>query len=151
MENTGENMKDLSKALIIEAESNLETAEILLKSEKYADSISYSQQAAEKIIKALLTIEGRGTIIDHYISAIFAETVLMRTKDPKLLAKLRDTLYDLQYLEKFIPRVKYPRKLKNEIWIPSKGYKKKDAENALDKAKLIFTTIRELLKNKYKI
>jgi len=70
----------ISNSFLKAAKSDLNSAKILLKNKEYSNSLYHSQQAVEKILKAMLALKGR-FIFKHEVIAefcnIFGKTFLV--------------------------------------------------------------------------
>ncbi len=62
----------ISNSFIKTAKSDLNSARILFKNKEYSNSLYHSQQAIEKILKAMLSLKGR-FIFKHEVIAEFCK------------------------------------------------------------------------------
>lgn len=142
----GERDIALAEAFAKSGRDDLESAEILFQNGKYSNSAYHSQQCAEKIAKALLVINGKFARV-HIVSSLFDEVARsLPLGDKAALLPLTEAIRDL---EKHWVLPRYPEPYGEEVWNPSERYARRDAEDALGKAKLVFNTLRQYLKQKY--
>ncbi|MCD6092830.1 MAG: HEPN domain-containing protein [Candidatus Aenigmarchaeota archaeon] len=139
------NRKEFAKAFLIRARADLKSANALLKDNDFADAVYHAQQCAEKAIKAHLILENRFAAV-HVISPIYVE--VSRKLKVKALEKVLSLYKDL---EMGWIRPRYPFPEEKEIWNPVEEYKKKDAEESIKKAGLVFSILTKYLKEKYGI
>jgi HEPN domain-containing protein len=66
---------EIAKSYLIEAKTDLESAEILFNKEKYGRVVFFCQQAVEKVIKALLCLKRFRIIKTHEISPLVATVI----------------------------------------------------------------------------
>lgn len=92
-----------------------------------------SQQAAEKAIKAYLTLQGRRAIMGHSIVYLIREAVQYNSEFEQYLSHGR-------ILDRYYIPTRYPDALPDGM--PYESYEKEDAEIALDKSKKIINTIQ---------
>lgn len=140
MENREITLK-LAKEFAETALSDLKSAEVELKAGIYNNSVYHSQQAVEKMIKALLIIH------NLFVESHFVADLLKRTKE-KIEEKV---IYYAKMLERNWIVSRYPFLRKNEVWSPVKAFTEADAKDALRKAKYVCKYILTLLKKKYNI
>ena len=134
------------EALNLEAKTDLDAAKVLLEKGIYSRSIKHSQEAAEKIIKAVLSKMGHGTIITHYISEPLVNHILPNA-NKKWKEKLKNILDKLIWLEDKTGRLRYPRKIRGKVVTPSKSFKKEDAIEALKYAEEVIEDMSNFLEN----
>lgn len=138
--------KDIARALLREAKSDLNSAGLLLAGGEYSRAIAHCQHSVEKVLKAALTMRGIIITREHIVS-------------PDFLAAYRDfpeaesIAMAVSALEKEGTRTEYPLFGRPDlpIWIPSERYGQEDARQALAKAEYVFQAIADLLKQRYQI
>jgi len=138
--------KDICSALIIDAKEDLKAAKILSDNHIYSKSIFHSQQAVEKSLKAVLALNAILITDDHVVSDKF--NILFSKFN-----QIKEVAEEAKYLERQGSKTRYPlfHNPIKPIWIPSKEYKKQDAETALKKAGFVIDKIIAFLKDKYNI
>jgi HEPN domain-containing protein len=132
--------EDIARAFLREAQSDLNSARVLLSAGEYARCIAHAQQTVEKTLKAVLA--ARGTIVTgrHQVSSDFASTC----------ADLPDAARIVQIatrLESTGSRSEYPLfgDPNRPIWIPSERFGSSDGQQALDEATHVFDTLAQEL------
>lgn len=116
-----------------------ETAEILLKAGKYAQSCFFFQQAAEKAVKACWYYYGEAPW-GHAISRLI-ETFPV----PEIRYNIHDELIDdAKELDKFYIPTRYPNGLPSDL-TPKEAYTKKNAADGKKISEKIIEKIRSLL------
>jgi HEPN domain-containing protein len=140
--------KEIAKAFWLEAKDDLESAELVLDGDKFSKVATLSQQSAEKIIKAVLACEKILGVVQHEVAEIFAHSVKIQEEWKERIEKAQIFAKDL---EKYAIKTRYPLYGREDlpIWIPSKGFPKEKAEDALEKAKFVFENLTKLLKEVY--
>jgi len=138
--------KDICNALILDAKEDLKAAKILLANAIYSKSIFHSQQTVEKALKSALALNAIFITDDHVVSDKFS---LLFSK----FNQIKEVAEEAKFLERQGSKTRYPlfHNPIKPIWIPSKEYKKEDAEKALQKAQFVLDKILNFLKEKYKI
>ena len=125
--------REIVEAFCKSAESDLNLAEELFDAGKYYyASVIFSQQAAEKICKAYLACRGMKSIRKHDVSGILARFI-----DEKGIIKA------LQFLEAHVTKARYPFRLEHRLISPPDAYSMKEAELALERAKVVYDFILE--------
>ena len=123
-----------------DASEDLRVAESLLKNAHYAASCFYSQQAAEKALKAALysnRVEARG----HSILELLESLERVRNSE------LKGFYDDARLLDKHYAPPRYPN-LHPSVYLPSyKLYSKEDAERCIKSAKKILESMKKSLKS----
>ncbi|MGC9059305.1 MAG: HEPN domain-containing protein [Candidatus Aenigmatarchaeota archaeon] len=98
---------ELCKKFVERGKEDLNSAEVLLKHGFFADSTYHSQQAVEKVCKALLILENK-FVSDHIISGIVSKIL------DKELAK--EIIPTLKSLEEHWIKPRYPFIGRKLIW-----------------------------------
>ncbi len=132
-------MSNLDEALrwFDQAKSDLESANILSRGAKFESACFYSQQSAEKALKAFLVSKGYRGIITHSIRELLAKSAV---KEKAFKEHVSAGLYlDRQYIQ---PR--YPDSFPSGS--PFQYYTKGDADLCLKYAELILSTVEKFLK-----
>jgi len=121
------------------AKKELKRARKAFDEEDYPDCVFHSQQAAEKIAKALL--EANGIIVrEHYV----ADKLKGFVEDENLIRSLRWFEEDKKW-----ETSRYPVEKANEILMPDEIFDRETAIEALEKAKFVVSEIEKILKEKY--
>ncbi len=81
------------EAMMMEAEADMESAELLFSRGKYARALFFYQQAVEKAMKACLMKKGYGTVISHNVLPNF----LVEFPDIKERTKIADAYSSLVF------------------------------------------------------
>lgn len=139
-------LKDIFEALMLEANSDIRSAKLLLDGAEFSRSIYHSQQAVEKAMKASLVLTGAIITDDHWISDRFKQVF------PEM-PDIHNLIHDSKYLERQATKSRYPLFSNPEkpIWIPSCEYNEHDANDAYKKATTILKSITQFLKEKHGI
>ncbi len=123
------------------AKAELGVARQLAEQKYYWASVYHCQQAAEKMVKAVLFKRGIAEMKEHVISGIFASRILRERRTEEL-----NTVYRyLLRLESHLNKSRYPIPEADEIITPMERYGKRDAEDAIHKAEFILTALQKLL------
>ncbi len=138
--------KQIFDALILEAQSDMRSAKLLLDGTEFSRSIYHSQQAVEKAMKASLVLAGIVVTDDHWVSDRFMQSF-------STMPNIQNIIRDAKYLERQATKSRYPlfTNADRPIWIPSREYTEQDAADAYRKALTIFKNIKQFLKEKHNI
>lgn len=128
----------LAKEFLLTAKADLKSAKIEFEGKVFNNSAYHSQQAVEKVIKALLVLSGQ-FIESHFVANRIKDFV-----DEKVVEYAKS-------LEKNWIISRYPFVRKAEVWSPVKAFTETDAKEALEKAKFVFKAIERILKERYKV
>lgn len=139
-------LKKIFEALMLEANSDIRSAKLLLDGTEFSRSIYHSQQAAEKAMKASLALTGAIITDDHWVSDRFKQAF------PEM-PDIHNLIRDSKYLERQAIKSRYPLFTNPEkpMWIPSREYNENDANDAYKKATTILKNITQFLKEKHSI
>lgn len=120
--------KKLSEWLIL-AKADLDSAEILMNSPKYISSVSIylSHQAVEKTFKYLLSQYDESVLKTHDLMKLLSQL-------RKHVDILQDYIYEIQELDQYYPRLRYPTGDK---------FTKEEAKRSFEIASKIYTLISE--------
>lgn len=143
-------MDELASGMIAEAKDDLESAEIMFSSRKYAKTIWNCKQFMEKTLKAVLYLEGHGTIIDHEVAGMFANEMMGKVKDDATIAKMKD-ISTIGFETERFGNVRYPIQRRGMIFVPSRDVKQEDAEMVLGECKRAHGLLKEMFLNLYGI
>ena len=138
----------MAKALFIEAESDINTANLTKDGGEFSKTIQHSCDAVEKAAKAVLTLDGHGIMPEHKVSDFMSELVL---KYPKVRNKLTEIVKDMNYLEEFSGKTRYPIRIRGKLIIPSEQFNEEEADDCLNKANKVLDEIDELADEIFKI
>lgn len=119
---------ELARAFFEESRHDLNTAKLAMSGGEFSKTVQHSCDAAEKAAKALLTLDGRGTIPEHKVSDFISELV---GKYPEYRSELTEIVRDMSYLEDFSGKTRYPIRIRGRLVIPSECFDKDDADNCL--------------------
>ncbi len=135
--------KQIFEALMVEAQSDMQSAKLLLDGKEFSRSIYHSQQAVEKAMKASLVLTGIIITDDHWVSDRFMQAFLA-------MPDIKNLIRDAKYLERQATKSRYPlfTDAERPIWIPSREYSEHDANDAYRKAVTILKAIKQFLKEK---
>jgi HEPN domain-containing protein len=134
----------ISNSFIKTAKSDLNSARILLKNKEYSNSLYHSQQAIEKILKAMLALKGR-FIYKHEVIAEFCK-VFQKTVSQDLINLVKDEGFKI---EQEGSSFRYPDFSGIEIFDPAEEFDKEDAKEGYKTAKeIVSTAVKELKKIK---
>jgi len=125
------------------AGADLKSAKDLLRADDFADSVLHSQQCIEKAVKTHLILEDK-FVSKHIVSDIYSKVI----ENIHELDKVLDLCEDM---ERHWLRPRYPFPEEDVIWDPLEKYKKEDAEDAIEKAELVYNTLVSFIKEKYDI
>ncbi len=131
---------------MVEAQSDIRSAKLLLDGTEFSRSIYHSQQAVEKAMKASLVLAGIVITDDHWVSDRFMQAF------PEM-PNLRNLMRDSKYLERQAIKSRYPlfTDVERPMWVPSREYTEQDAEDAYRKATTILKAVKQFLKEKHNI
>lgn len=133
------------EAMEFEAMQDLKAAQILLEKGLFARSLQHSLEASEKMVKAILIKKGHGTIISHATSDVFVSQILGKS-DEKWMDELKNVCDCLLVLEENVGRVRYPRKIRGKVIVPSKEYTRIDAQKNYEMAEKVIKILGGYLK-----
>jgi len=123
------------------AKAELSVAKRLAEQKDYWAAVYHCQQAAEKMVKAVLFKRGIAEMKEHVISGLYASRILREKRSEEL-----DTVYRyLLRLESHLNKSRYPIPEADEILTPMERYGKRDADDAIAKAEFVITALRKLL------
>jgi HEPN domain-containing protein len=113
----------ISNSFIKAAKSDLNSARILFKNREYSNSLYHSQQAVEKILKALLALKGR-FIFRHEVIAEFCK-VFKKSVSRDFLELVKGRGFKL---EQEGSSFRYPDFSGTVIFDPTEEFDKEDAK-----------------------
>lgn len=140
--------RDFAVAFWKTSKQDLERAEDALKDGYYPYAVSHSQQCTEKIVKALLEMEGV-FVRDHSVSVRFTTHILKKEKDEEIKKNLYEVLDVLDWFKGTWALSRYPVMEKGKVISPFEQYDKEDAQSAVEKAKFVFKVVSSVLKDRY--
>lgn len=134
----------ISNTFLRASKSDISSARILLKNKEYSNSLYHSQQAIEKILKAMLALKGR-FIFKHEVIAEFCN-VFKKTVSRGFLILVKDKGFKI---EQEGSSFRYPDFSGTEIFDPTEKFTKEDAKEGYKIAKeIVSMAIKELRKIK---
>jgi len=138
--------RDISRALLIEAYTDLKAAQVLRQAGIYARCIAHCQHTVEKTLKAALAIRDVLITDRHEISEDFRQTCF----DWECCSELADIAVEMEAMRS---RTEYPLFGRRDlpIWLPSERYTEADADEALEKTRYVFNTVKCRLSDEYDI
>lgn len=129
---------------------DLDRAEDALKEAYYSYAVFHSQQCVEKIAKALLEME-EVFVKDHDVSDMFATHILRKEVDKETKENFYKVLDILDWFKGAWALSRHPVIKDGKVISPFEQYDKKDAEDALEKARCVFEFVTLVLKEKYRL
>lgn len=130
----------ISDSFLRGAKSDINSARILLKNKEYSNSLYHSQQAIEKILKAMLALKGR-FIFKHEVIAEFCN-IFKKTVSSDFINLVTDKGFRI---EQEGSSFRYPDFSGTEIFEPTKEFTKGDAQEGYRTAKeIVSMAIKEL-------
>lgn len=139
---------ELAKALLREAEIDLESAKTHLREKRYHKVVLDAQQTAEKAMKAALACEGVTQIAEHDPSAFFASDIIVIAPE-KWVNPLREMLHDVAWLMDQYYLSRYPKVKARRVITPMDLYSERDAEEAVSTAEKTLKIVSEFIKETY--
>lgn len=140
--------RDFAVAFWKTSKQDLERAEDALKEKYYPYAVFHSQQCIEKIIKAMLEMEGV-FVRDHNVSVKFTTHILKKEEDEEIKKNLYEVLDVLGWFKGTWALSRCPVMEKGKVVSPFEQYDKEDAQSAVEKAKFVFKVVSSVLKNRY--
>ena len=122
------------------AVDDLETAEILIKNEKFAHSCFHAQQAAEKAIKAVWYFSDADPW-GHSIRKLIED---LNDVDVSLYNELKGLVRIGMVLDRFYIPTRYPNGLPDIT--PDKAFDKDDAQDCINDSDRIIESVKSILK-----
>ncbi len=116
-----------------DGQRDLEAADVLLESRLYERSVTHSQQAVEKSVKAVLACMGRMERT-HYLSSLLLESLSV-LRDEDWHERLERLARAAEELEPAAVRSRYPIEVQERVIWPSERYDADDAKRAVDLAR----------------
>jgi HEPN domain-containing protein len=138
--------RDIARAFLREAQSDRNSARVLIAAGEYARCIAHAQQTVEKVLKAVLA--ARGTIVTgrHQVSPDFAASctdIADSARIAQMAARLENAGSRSEY-----PLFGDPTR---PIWIPSERLGPADAQQALAEASEVFDALSQYLADSHGI
>jgi HEPN domain-containing protein len=135
--------QEIARAYCIESEVDFQISRILYQNGFYSRAIFFAQQAAEKIMKACLSLK-EIFITDHNLSSVFANVYRNEIEG------LDQIIRAVTDLERHGMRARFPlyHRPNLPIWIPSREYREDDAMKSLISSEIIFNKLKQFLDNK---
>ncbi len=146
MGNTEDSKKfrSFAVAFLKEAKEDAETAEELRRSKRHSRAVYFSQQCAEKSVKALLEME-KIFVAEHDLSTFFVKLIYNNKAYSIFKKELDLILENLDYFEGEWSRTRYPKEKSGKVVTPTEIYTEDDAIEAIEKAKEILSLIKDIL------
>jgi HEPN domain-containing protein len=132
--------EEIARVFLREAQSDLNSARVLLTAGEYARCIAHAQHTVEKVLKAVMAARGIIVTGRHQVSGDFAASCA-DVPDAVRIAQIATRL------ESTGSRSEYPMfgDPSRPIWIPSERYGSADGQQALDDARYVFDTLAQYL------
>lgn len=127
---------ELAAAWFAQAIDDVESADVLFASERFATCCFLCQQSAEKALKALLHLRCGDVPRTHTIADLARE---LATIDPTEAARFREATA----LDPFYVSTRYPDAIGGAI--PAASFHRAEAELALSRARRVIEDVRELM------
>ncbi|MDI6902505.1 MAG: HEPN domain-containing protein [Methanocellales archaeon] len=142
--------EEITKAFLIEADTDMKLAKAAYENDIHSGCVYHCQQCVEKSMKAVLAIMGTVGIIKHEVTDIFESKI---TNKIPLNENIKRVIDHGRFFESLGTKPRYPLFGRPDlpVWIPTKEYRKEDAEDALQKAIFVFENLTTLLKEVYEI
>lgn len=140
--------REIAKALLREAEIDMESAKTHSREKRYHKAVLDAQQAAEKVMKAALACEGITQLAEHDPSAFFASDIIVNSPE-KWVRPLRDVLHDVAWLLDQYQFARYPKVRARRVISPMDLYSENDAEEAVRTAEKTLKIVSEFIKETY--
>jgi HEPN domain-containing protein len=122
---------------LVQAENDLQFAELASREGFFAQACFNSQQAAEKALKAFLYARGAEQVMGHSVADLAAECGRLEPEFAGLKARAAP-------LDQFYLSTRYPNSLPGGI--PAEAYGSSDAERALDMAREVIEAVKRRLR-----
>lgn len=126
-----------AKRWLDEASEELATARWDLKGKRYSAACFWSQQAAEKALKAFLYSKGEQSLFEHSVAKLTQDC--LKYSDLFALFKEKAALIDRYYIP-----TRYPNGLPFPA-VPSKSFSKSEAQEAIKTASEILELVKDQL------
>ncbi|MFQ5934229.1 MAG: HEPN domain-containing protein [Dehalococcoidia bacterium] len=130
-------MRPEAQRWLKQGEADLEGVRVSLQGERYEWACFQAQQAAEKMLKALLYNNGLTSIMTHSLKELLAECV-------KLHQGLTSLEEEATFLDTFYLTTRYPNSLVGTL-TPAEYYGRKDAEKCLSSAESILGAVKSII------
>lgn len=133
-------LKSIARAYLVEGDVDIKLARLAFINSFYSRSVFFSQQAAEKAVKACLVMKEVFTA-DHNTTALF------RALYEKEIADFEPVQAAAVRLERYGAKARFPLYQRPDlpIWIPSHSIKEAEAGECLEGGELVFNRLREYL------
>lgn len=132
------NYKQQAERWLKQARDDLETAQALLKLNKFSAACFYAEQSAQKSIKGFLISHKKIRVAIHSITELLKESSQINNKFKILID-------DGKKLDKHYLTTRYPDALPESTLAPFEAYTKSEAKEALVIAKKIFNACKLLI------
>ncbi len=130
----------ISNSFVKTAKSDLNSARILLWNKEFSTSLYHSQQAIEKILKAMLALKGR-FIFKHEVVVEFCN-VFKKTVSSEFIDLVKEKGFEI---EQEGSSLRYPDFSGPEIFDPSEQFTKEDADKGYKTAKnIVAMAVKEI-------
>lgn len=131
---------DIARAFLQEGDVDYRVAQILRSTEYHSRTIAFTQQAAEKLVKACLALRGVVTL-EHNLCSLFRALYQADFADMDTLVQHIDAL------ERHGARPRFPLFQRRDLpmWVPSRDYGPADAARAFESAEYIWKRIKPYL------
>ena len=83
-------MSELAIGLIKQAVDDFEAGKLMFEKGKYSKTIENCQQFVEKMLRAVLNLEGHGTIVEHQVTGCFISEMMGKVKGEKWIQKVKE-------------------------------------------------------------
>lgn len=118
----------------------------------YSTAAGQAQQCVEKAIKAVLEMQEL-TILGHEISLSFRDEVVEKPEYADWHSRLNGLLPDIYWFDGVWTESRYPRwdRSQGRAVAPMERFDKERADEAIEKAERVLTTLQEFLEERFKL
>jgi len=139
---------ELAKALLEEAQLDIESAKSHFQFERWHKAVFDAQQCVEKSMKAALACEGITYIAEHDPSGFFAVDVVMKANE-QWAKELTDVIHEVAWLMDQYSSARYAKIRARRVVSPLTFYKQEDAEEAIKIAEKSHSVINNFIQATY--
>lgn len=137
---------ELARAMLDEAQHDLNTAKALIEAGEHARSIQHAAEAVEKAIKCVLIISGCGTVIDHRVGTFLLE---VEVDDPSVQEAFEEMARTSLRLERFVGMIRYPRRIRGRVVRPSADLGEAEARECFAEARTVLEGIADAVRKAF--
>lgn len=149
-EKNSEKFEAFALAFLKESKEDLDTAKELIENKRYSRAVYFSQQCAEKAVKALLEME-KIFVSEHDLSTFFVKFIYNNKSYSEFKEHLEDILESLDYFEGEWSKTRYPKEKDGKVSTPTELYNEQKSLEAIEKAEESLNLIKKILNKKFNI